>query len=145
VKRFYYNVFYHVFNLLKFEKNIEGRAYAASFLISVFESFNIASIVYILKVSNKVEHNFKLLFFIMFILIAFGNLMIFIKNNRYLGIIEKIESKRKNKYFLRFFVKPILMAYFTVSFLFLAFAVLMDAVIGDFRIIFRYLEQRFNK
>ena len=64
MKKIYYKIFYHVYNLLKFEVNNKGRGYAASFLISLFESFNIASIVYILKVSNKIEYNFKLIFFI---------------------------------------------------------------------------------
>lgn len=143
IKRLYYNFFYHVFNSLRFERNRDGRAYASSFLISLFESFNIASFVYLWKVSNKVEFNFKIIFIFTFVLISLFNLFIFNKNRKYEKIIsglKEMESKNKS---VRFLSYSSIFLYFLISFLFLAFAVLMDAVVGDFRIVLQYLEQKF--
>ncbi len=143
MKRFYNYIYFYTFSFLKLEKNRAGKAYAASFLLSVFIAFNIASVIYLIKVHYDWTYNFKLIYVLIYLLISMIHLLVFNKNAKYERVLKEIDERRPKSRVFNRSMKGLLIAYFVLSILFLAYAILIDAVVGDFRIIFNYLEQKF--
>lgn len=143
MKIFYNYIYFYTFGFLKLEKNRVGRAYAASFLLSAFIAFNIASVTYLLKVHYDSTFNFKLVYVLIYFITSMIHLLIYNKNANYERVLKEIDDRRpKSKLFNRS-MKGLLIAYFVLSILFLAYGILVDAIVGDFRIFFNYLEQKF--
>lgn len=147
----YEYIFYRFFRFIRFEKDYAGRVIAACFSMALLFTFNIASVVFLFKVIYKLEFPTKLIFSIVFILISILNFDLFFIKDKYKNIIERIDSRRalsRNKFAKNNEKRrgpssfPIAL-YITLSIIILAFSVLADAVVGDFRLVFRFLEQKF--
>lgn len=141
--KYYSYFFYYAFRLLKFEKNRIGRAYAVTFLLSILLSFNIASTVYLVKIEYDIVFNFKFIFVLIFLVISAVNLFIFNYKSRFEEYISEIENKIKGMKWLGKLLFFLFIFYLVFSLLYLTYGVVMDAIVGDFRIIFDYLEQKF--
>ena len=136
-------IFYRFFRLLKFESNTDSRAIAASFAMALFFSFNIASVVYLSNVYLKLNIQPKVYLILVFVVLSVINYFIFLHKQSYKTIIA-LYSDENGSYKFSKISTVIFITYIVLTFLLLAFSELMDAIVGDFRIVFRYLEQKFR-
>ncbi len=125
---FYKYIFYSFYNYYQFEKDEIGRVYFVAFLMTLVESFNISSLLLLIRVNQHWLYSSKPVSFIVFILIAAINLHIFVKNSEYQNILKdkSFEASYSKSIFGR-----LLYLYYITSLILLLAGVYLDATNGS--------------
>jgi len=134
---FYKYIFYCLYNFYQFEKDEIGKVYFVTFLITLVESFNISSLLILIRINQHWYYSSKPVSFIIFILVAAINLHIFAKNHEYKNIIS-------DKNFKSAYSKPLfgrlLFLYYISSLILLLAGVYLDSTNGSWVPIQQFLK-----